>query len=49
MSIYLDNAATSFPKPPVVLEAISEYMLEHIIPKVKKEITCLSGILSGQK
>ncbi|BBB90055.1 MAG TPA: hypothetical protein PKA28_07175 [Methylomusa anaerophila] len=29
-------------------EALS-FVLEHIIPKVKKEITCLSGLLSGQK
>ncbi|WP_425060130.1 aminotransferase class V-fold PLP-dependent enzyme [Sporomusa carbonis] len=29
MSIYLDNAATSFPKPPEVLEAIIKYMTDN--------------------
>ncbi|HML35219.1 aminotransferase class V-fold PLP-dependent enzyme [Sporomusa sphaeroides] len=29
MSVYLDNAATSFPKPPAVLEAISEYVMHN--------------------
>ncbi|BBB90056.1 MAG TPA: aminotransferase class V-fold PLP-dependent enzyme [Methylomusa anaerophila] len=29
MSTYLDNAATSFPKPPAVLAAISEYMMHN--------------------
>ncbi len=26
MSIYLDNSATSFPKPPAVVKAISDYL-----------------------
>src|ERR1700722_1254574 len=26
--VYLDNAATSFPKPPAVLEAMTQYALE---------------------
>lgn len=29
-------------------EALS-FVLKHIIPKVKKEISCLSGTLSGRK
>lgn len=29
-------------------EALS-FVLKHIIPKVKKELSCLSGTLSGQK
>jgi hypothetical protein len=26
-----------------------KFVLEHIIPKVKKDISCLSGVMSSQK
>lgn len=30
-------------------EEALKFVLEHIIPKVKKEVSCLSGGMSGQK
>ncbi|WP_425059360.1 hypothetical protein SCACP_40500 [Sporomusa carbonis] len=30
-------------------EEALKFVLEHIIPKVKKDLSCLSGVMSGQK
>ncbi|WP_169717564.1 hypothetical protein SPSIL_046660 [Sporomusa silvacetica DSM 10669] len=30
-------------------EEALNFVLKHILPKVKKELSCLSGTLSGQK
>ena len=48
MVIYLDNAATSYPKPPQVARAMAEYMLQgmaliHISEPTRQEEISYDG------